>query len=269
MSQIGKNDFDNLLLFLWSKKTLIIRVTFVGFILGIVVAFLIPPTYKSESTFFVPSSASLSRVFIGVMPSTPASGDNLMGFSDDAPVEFYLQMLESRRMRDVLNQSLHLDQVFGIAKDHPNYDFVLQKQFQEYFNFSRTPNNAIKISTYFSNPETAQAMNEAVLKSINTVRNEVVKERGIAALSHIDRELDSLENVVVSYSERLKPYHDKGIFDYKLQTDRLTQGYATALANGGNKQALEEQFKILGEDGAAFESLYSDFKAVLEVKALL
>ena len=269
MQSIAQNDFDLLLLFFWAKRKLITLVVVIGFIMGTILAFLIPPTYKSESSIFVPTSTTLSKVVIGIIPTTNGTGDDLMGFSDGGHIEFYLEILRSKRMRDKVFNKLNLSDYYGIVKNHPNYEFEIQKKFKSNFSFARTPNNAIQIVIEDYNPGQAQLINQAVLDAFNAVRNEIVAKRGETTINHIENEIDSLEKVVIVYAEKMKPYQAKGILDYETQAERLTQGYALALGQGGNIKAIEEKFKLFSEESSAFESIHSDFKGILEVKTLL
>jgi uncharacterized protein involved in exopolysaccharide biosynthesis len=108
---------------------------------------------------------------------------------------------------------------------------------------------------------------------VDTVKNEIQKERAIEGFKIIEKEYAGLLKEMKTNEDSLNKIRALGITNYDLQSERFNEQYAIALSKGNHKgaQLVKEQLDILSKYGGAFVSLSqlfeSQVKQLAELKA--
>lgn len=177
---------QDLLLFLWSKRKVIIGVSAIAFVAGIVISLLLPVLYESSATVF---PAATSTVSFSEQRKAKA---NAMDFGEEEQAEQLIQILQSSKIRNRIVRQFDLMKVYDIEEDDPNRYFKLGKEYEQHISYERTRYGSILISVLDETPQQAADIANKIVDLIDTVKNELVKERTLPAFEVNKRKLDKL-----------------------------------------------------------------------------
>ena len=178
---------DSLLLFIWKKRILIFIVTAVAGLAALIVAFLITPQFKSTAIVF---PAATSTVSFSEQRNAKASS---MDFGEEEQAEQLIQILQSSRIRNRIVRQFDLMDHYEIDKDDDNKNYKLGKAWSNHILFKRTRYGSIQIDVLDKDRELAAEIANKIVQLIDTVKNEMVRERTIPAFEISQRKKDILE----------------------------------------------------------------------------
>jgi LPS O-antigen subunit length determinant protein (WzzB/FepE family) len=164
-----------LIQFIWKKKTPILIITGIAAIVSIVVSFLITPLYLSSAIVFPAASGNVS---FDAQRNVKAAA---MDFGEEEQAEQLVQILQSSRIKDRIVTKYHLLADYEISENDPNKYYKLNKAYYGNFSFNRTRFGSIQIDVLDKNPKKAAAMANDIVDLIDTVKNEMIRERTIPA----------------------------------------------------------------------------------------
>lgn len=101
---------------LWSQRRLLFRVTVIGFVLALIVAFLIPTRYQSDTQLMPPDSGSstglaLMAAFSNQSGELGAMASDLLGAKTTGSL--FIGVLRSRTVEDRIVDRFNLEKVYG------------------------------------------------------------------------------------------------------------------------------------------------------------
>jgi uncharacterized protein involved in exopolysaccharide biosynthesis len=181
----SKNTND-LVLFLWKKRKALMLITFIGAVVSIVISLFLPVLFQSQAIVF---PAATSTVSYSEQRNAKA---NSMDFGEEEHAEQLMQILQSSRIKDRIIRQFDLAKVYEIEPDDPNFNYELGKAYGKHINFERTRYGSIKIAVLDKDPAQAAAIANKIVDLIDTVKNELVKERTIPAYDVNKRKMDKL-----------------------------------------------------------------------------
>jgi len=209
-----------LLIFLWNQRKPLMLFTGAAAIVSIVVAFLITPLYLSTAIVFPAASSNVS-------------------FSEQRNVKAaamdFVQILSSSRIRDRIVQKYDLMKDYEIEKTDPNKYYKLNKAYNQHFTFGRTRYGSIQIDVLDKDPKQAAAMANDIVDLIDTIKNEMIRERTIPAFQINLRKKQQMEKERDSILQRLEDLAELGV----LPNDARATLYQ-ALVDAKNPQEKEE-----------------------------
>jgi LPS O-antigen subunit length determinant protein (WzzB/FepE family) len=164
-----------LIQFIWKKKTPILIITGIAAIVSIVVSFLITPLYLSSAIVFPAASGNVS---FDAQRNVKAAA---MDFGEEEQAEQLVQILQSSRIKDRIVTKYNLLADYEISENDPNKYYKLNKAYYGNFSFNRTRFGSIQIDVLDKNPKKAAAMANDIVDLIDTVKNEMIRERTIPA----------------------------------------------------------------------------------------
>ena len=164
-----------LLIFLWNHRKSLAVFTSAAAIISIIIAFLITPLYLSTAIVF---PAASSNVSFSEQRNVKAAA---MDFGEEEQAEQLVQILSSSRIRDRIVQKYDLLKDYEISKTDPNKYYKLNKAYNEHFSFGRTRYGSIQIDVLDQDPKQAAAMANDIVDLIDTIKNEMIRERTIPA----------------------------------------------------------------------------------------
>ena len=166
---------QNLILFVWKKRKVIGMVTAVAAVISLVISFLLTPLYLSTAIVFPTATSTVS---FSEQRNAKASS---MDFGEEEQSEQMVQILQSSRIRDKIVQRFDLFKHYDIDLDDPNKFYKLGKAYEEHIMFTRTRYGSIQIDVLDSDKELAAEIANKIVDLIDTVKNDMVKERTIPA----------------------------------------------------------------------------------------
>ncbi len=177
---------QNLILFIWKKRRIIGIVTGIAALASLVISFFLTPLFLSSAIVF-PSATS--TVSFSEQRNAKASS---MDFGEEEQAEQLVQILQSSRIRDIVVQRFDLFNHYEIKQDDPNKYYKLGKAYGEHIQFTRTRYGSIQIDVLDRDPKLAAEMANKIVDLIDTVKNDMVKERTIPAFEINKRKKDLL-----------------------------------------------------------------------------
>lgn len=250
------NTFDtfHLLFFLWKKRKPIIVITALAVIISIIVSLSIEEKYKSEVIVFPTSGGSISDDLL----ATKLIKKEIMQLGEDVEVERLLQVLKSDDIRNRIIEKYDLLNHYEINDKEKYKQTALHKKFNKNITIEPTKFMSVKIKVLDKNPETAANIANEICNLIDTVMNNMRKERAFEALKLVENEYISLKKHMQELEDSLVKIKNKGIgFDNEYKIKKLKQSYAKHLEIGNVKKAevLQKQISHLNKNSEAYLSI--------------
>ncbi len=213
MSEIMKADKasnkagNELLVFLWKKRRPLIVTGIIAAIVSIVVSLLLPVLYESNAIVF---PAATSTVSFSEQRNAKASS---MDFGEEEQAEQLIQILQSSRIRNKVIDRFNLPEVYEIDPDDENYHHKLGKAYENHISFERTRFGSIDISVLDKDPDLAAQIANKIVQLIDTVKNNLVKERTIPAFEINKRKLEQLNKAQQQLVREMDSLSDLGVIN--------------------------------------------------------
>lgn len=238
---------QNLLVFIWKKRKVILIGTGIAFVASIVISLLLTPKYKSTAIVF---PAATSTVSFSEQRNAKASS---MDFGEEEQAEQLVQILASSRIRNRIVQKFDLINHYNIDKDDPNKQYKLGKAYDDHIKYTRTRYGSIQIDVWDKDPELAATIANKIVDLIDTVKNDMVRERTIPAFEINKRKKDQLEQEKRMLQAQLDSLSNIGVVPIEGRAN-LSQAYNEA-KNAEDKKFFRDQIEINALHGAAYDGL--------------
>lgn len=238
---------QNLLLFIWKHRFIIGLVTLAAGIVSLVVSLLLTPLYLSTAIVY---PAATSTVSFSEQRNAKASS---MDFGEEEQSEQLVQILQSSRIRDKVVERFKLFDHYEIEKNDPNKFYKLGKAYEQHIQFTRTRYGSIQIDVLDKDKELAAEIANKIVDLIDSVKNDMVKERTIPAFE---------------INQRKKLLIEKSLLDIRTKLDSLSalgvvtsEGRATLFAayneakGESDRKFFKDQIDINMKYGAEFDGL--------------
>lgn len=196
---------NELLVFIYkNRKTLLLTGVIAG-ITSIVISFLLPVLYESSAIVFPTATRTVS-----FNPQSNARAGS-MDFGEEEHAEQLIQVLESSPMRNRIIELFDLGTNYDLKPTDNNYHYKLKKKYEKHINFSRTRYGSISISVLDKDPELAANITNKIVELIDTLMNDLVKERTIPAFEINQRKLDKLKAEMAELNNELDSLSSLGV----------------------------------------------------------
>jgi LPS O-antigen subunit length determinant protein (WzzB/FepE family) len=233
-----------LIQFIWKNKKPIFIMTGIAAVVSIVVSFLITPMYLSSAIVFPAASGNVS---FDAQRNVKAAA---MDFGEEEQAEQLVQILQSSRIKDRIVKKYHLMADYEIAENDPNKYYKLNKAYYGNFSFNRTRFGSIQIDVLDKDPKKAADMANDIVDLIDTVKNEMIRERTIPAFEINLRKKKQMEHERDSLLTRLEDLAKQGV----LPNDVRATLYQALVDSKSPAEKTEIQRKI--DVNTKFGSVY-------------
>lgn len=265
-----ENNFDssNLIVFILKKWKPVFAITTIGAIIAIIASLVITPKFKSTVIMFPATSGSISK---GLLTESNTTKD-LMVFGEEEEVEQMMQILLSDEIRDRVVKKYNLYEHYEIDPKGAFPRTKLQEEYNGNVSIERTQFMSIRIEVLDKDPELAANMANDIAALVDTVMNNMKRERALKALAIVKKEYDYLDSVINNLEVEFKQIREKGINNYESQSEVYNDAYAVAIAENrmAGARKLEEKLKVLSEYGGDYvkvrDRLYMANKRFGEVR---
>ena len=212
-----------------------------------------------------------------------------MDFGEEEQSEQLVQILQSSRIRDKIVSEFKLLKHYDISENDVNKHFKLSQAYDGHFAFTRTRYGSIRIDVLDEDPKLAAAMANKIVDLIDTVKNDMIRERTKPAFDINKRKmlqmlhdrdsvlnlLDSLSGIgVVSLAVRSNLF--QALVDSKNSQEKITikENLALNTKYGSQYDALEhmrnemiikiEDFRVSYEQAESDANANFNHKFVVE-----
>ncbi len=228
----------------------------------------ITPKYKSTVILFPAGSNAVSKALLSEQQS---KGQDIMSFGEDEQAEQLLQILNSNKIRDRIVRKFNLMEHYGIDSTSRYKNSQLFREYEKNFNFHRTEFMAVQISVLDKDPQLAADMANAVAALLDSVKNDMQRQRAIQGFKIVEQEYNGLQGEVKQIVDSLVKLGELGVNDVEYQSQVLNQQMAVALMNGNKSgaAAVQKKLDILGKYGGVYMSLKNALEFKTEQLTLL
>lgn len=238
---------QNLLLFIWRKRKIILILTGIAAVASVVISLLMTPMFRSTAIVF---PAATSTVSFSEQRNAKASS---MDFGEEEQAEQLIQILQSSRIRNRIVQRFNLFNHYEIDNDDPNKNYKLGKAYNNHIQFVRTRYGSIEISVLDRDRKLAAEIANKIVDLIDTVKNEMVQERTIPAFEISQRKKDILQQDINSILEELDSLSKMGVVSIEGRAN-LFQAYNES-KNASDREFFKKQIDVNQKYGARFDGL--------------
>lgn len=247
----GAQDF---LVFLYKKRKPLLIVFVLAGISSVVASLLMTELFRSTAIVF---PAATSTVSFSEQRNAKAGA---MDFGEEEQAEQLIQILQSSRIRNKVVERFDLFNYYDIKPDDNNRNFKLQKKYDKHIKYERTRYGSIVIDVLDKNPNQAAEIANYIVKLIDTVKNEIVKERTVPAFEIISRKYRQLENEKLQLEDTLMKLSAMGVVTKESRANLYTSlsQVKTASDHDFIKKAIEVN--------AAYGALYDGLAELREFK---
>ncbi len=176
-SRYNFNSVD-LLLFMWKKRVILLGVSFLAAVASIVISIMITPMFEASVVMFPTSNTSVSKeLLVQAFSGHP----NVFDFGEEEQAEQLLQVLNSEPLRSRITEKYDLMKHYKINPNGKYPRTELMDQFKSNINFRLTEYMAVEISVMDENPEMAANIANDISDLVDTVFNDMKRERILTA----------------------------------------------------------------------------------------
>jgi tyrosine-protein kinase Etk/Wzc len=238
---------QNLLLFIWRKRKILVLITGIAGVVSTVVSFMMTPLYLSTAIVF---PAATSTVSFSEQRNAKAAA---MDFGEEEQAEQLVQILQSSRIRNKIVDQFDLMKHYDIDTTDANKHYLLMKEYEGHFAFIRTRYGSIQIDVLDRDPDLAAEMANKIVDLIDTIKNNMVAERTWPAFEINTRKKNLLDQDLKLVLVKMDSLADLGVVSIEGRTN-LFQAFVDA-KNQEDRTFLRQQIDVNLKYGAKFDAL--------------
>jgi tyrosine-protein kinase Etk/Wzc len=256
-SDNSRSDFEavNLLLFLWKGRKLILIVCILAAAGSIFASLSIREKYQSAAVIFPAKSNSIT-LFESDNPK-----NNLFNFGEEEEAEQLVQILQSSFIRDQIVEDYNLIERYEIDTTSSEWKYALHGEFEDNVTYRRTKFGSIEITVMDWEPDIAARMANDIVQLLDTVKNNMIKQRVAAAYEVIKNEYELTKANIDLFVDTLTSLGQLGVVS-QIQRAEITAGYTRALISGRADAVAE--LKALIEVNHKYGSIHKGYVEKLE-----
>ena len=272
------NDFNSfgLIRFMWQWRILLIAVSITAAILSFIFSMpcFITPQFKSTAVVYAPRTNSVSKILTNEQNYNERL--DIKAYAVEEETEQMMQILNSREMQDKLIETFNLSVHYDIDSTKKYWKTKLYKTVKNKVDIKRTEFGAISITVADHDSQFAANMANEITGQLDTIKNRIEYERAKAAYQLLAQQVVEMDAEIKRIDDSLRALGEKGVLMLEKQSDRLSQQYAIAVAQGNQAamSRLEKEIEKVALWGPTVLSLqneqleYSHFKALCKSKML-
>jgi tyrosine-protein kinase Etk/Wzc len=238
---------QNLLVFIWKKRKILMITTGIVMVCSVIVSLLLTPVYRSTAVVF---PAATSTVSFSEQRNAKAAS---MDFGEEEQAEQLVQILQSSRIRDKIVEQFDLMNHYDISSSDANKHFKLVEKYNDNFLFVRTRYGSIQIDVLDTDPQLAADMANKIVDLIDTVKNEMIRERTLPAYEINKRKKEQMEDDREFVLAKLDSLAELGVVSLEGRTN-LFQAYVDS-KSAQEKAEIKKTIDVNLKHGSQFDGL--------------
>lgn len=274
MDNINNNeetiDLRKLFSIMGEQKKVIIPIIVICTVIAIIVAFVLPKSYQSNTLVRIKSSNN--SAMSGMVAMTAGFGIDVGGSSSDSP-ENYIELMKSREVLEPIMEQVDMPE--EDKEKLTTEDFI--KKYLEITNTKKT--DLINITAYGKTPEEAQMISQSVADNFLTLMTKLNKEGNSSTINFLNDRMAIAKEEMETAENKLQAYQqEKGIYSpddqAKALIDRLSaydtniaQLEAQEQANSAKLQDVTGQLEQ--QNSSLLEYNISDNDAIMNLRTAI
>lgn len=273
MDNINNNDntidLRKLFSIMGEQKKVIIPIIMICTVIAIIVAFVLPKSYQSNTLVRIKSSSVSNLSGYASM----AAGLGIIGGSSSASPENYIELMKSREVLEPIMEQVDMPEEDREKLTTENFI----KKYLEITNTKKT--DLINITAYGKTPEEAQMISQSVADNFLTLMTKLNKEGNSSAINFLNARMSIAKEEMETAENKLQAYQqEKGIYSpddqAKALIDRLSaydtniaQLEAQEQANSAKLQDVTGQLEQ--QNSSLLEYNISDNDAIMNLRTAI
>ena len=236
MDNINNNDstidLRKLFSIMGEQKKVIIPIIVLCTVLSIVIAFVLPKTYQSNTLVRIKSSGSSNLSGYAAM----AAGFGIdIGGSSSASPENYVELMKSREVLEPIMAQLDIP-------EEDKEKLTTESFTKKYLDITNTKKtDLINIAAYGKTPEEAQMISQSVADNFLTLMTKLNKEDNSSALKFLNDRMSIAKEEMETAENKLQAYQqEKGIYSPDAQAKALIDRLSAYDTNIAQLEAQEQ-----------------------------
>jgi len=246
-------DFSStdLLIYIWEKRVPLLIITFIAGVASIFISFMITPKFRSSVVLFPTTSTSISK---NLLADNYSGHTSMYEIGDESQAEQILQILNSEKIKDRIIEKYNLMEHYEIDPSSQYPITQLNAEYKSNINFNLTEYLSIVIDVLDKDPQMAADIANNIASLIDTVYNDMLKQRAIDAFHLVAAEKQMLEDELELLQDSISQIRALGVNHYETQAERYYEAYAAAIREGNveAQQILEEKLNTLSIYGGQY-----------------
>ncbi|HYW96849.1 MAG TPA: hypothetical protein VE870_14740 [Bacteroidales bacterium] len=244
----------DLLIYMWEKRWILITVSLLAAVVSVFMSFQITPKFRSSVVMFPTTNAPVSK---SLLSPNYSGRQTVYGFGEEEQAEQLLQILNSEPVKERIIRKYDLMKHYDID---PASKYPYTRLYEEYnsnISFRMTQYMSVMIEVMDKDPQMAANIANDIAALIDTVYNNMLKERANEAYNLVEKSYQEAEQNVNSIQDSLEALGKLGINNYETQAERFNEAYANALKDGkmDGARRIQEKMKVLSKYGGTYLSL--------------
>jgi hypothetical protein len=203
--------------------------------------------YESNAIVFPTATSTVS--FNPIRNAKSSS----MDIGGEYESEQLLQILESTRVKDRIISEFNLPEVYEIESDEKNFKYNLNEAYEQHISFARTRFGSIEISVLDEDPQRSTNIANRIVNLIDTVKNNLIKERTIPAYEVNKRKIDKLTKKKDDLINEMDSLSNIGVVDVEARANLFEAMNESKTKE--DKLFFKHKIDVNFEHGAKYDAL--------------
>ena len=236
MDNINNNDstidLRKIFSIMGEKKKIIIPIIVICTVIAIVIAFILPKTYQSNTLVRIKSS---NNSVVSGMAAMAAGFGIDVGNSSSASPENYMELMKSREVLEPIMAQLDIP-------EEDKEKLTTESFTKKYLDITNTKKtDLINIAAYGKTPEEAQMISQAVADNFLTLMTKLNKEDNSSTLKFLNDRMSIAKEEMETAENKLQAYQqEKGIYSPDDQAKALIERLSAYDTNIAQLEAQEQ-----------------------------
>lgn len=246
----------NFILFLYKWRKPLMLIAVIAIICSVIFSspWFITPKFKSTVIMFPTSTNAVSKALLS---ESFGNKQDILEFGEEEQAEQLLQILNSNQIRAKVIKKYSLMKHYGIDSNERFCNTKIYREYDRNITFKRTEFMAVQITVLDKDPQMAADIANNISELMDSVKNQMIKERAMMAYRIVEKEYSDLVAQVKMMEDSMTTIRKLGVHEYETQSEMLMQQLAIEYAKGNTRgiKALEEKLGVLAQYGGAYVSL--------------
>jgi capsule polysaccharide export protein KpsE/RkpR len=246
MDNLNTLDIIKIIIKNWKQIAI---VTLIGIVVGIAVALIKKPLFKSQAVLYP---------------------YNITHFSEESPTETLDEFVESPEMMYLMDAKFKLGKHYGLDTTSASYKENLKQLYQENFNYTLTSNRSLEIEVYDTDPKLAQKYCQGVIKCIDEMFTKQLTLKSIDELKLWQIQRISANNKIDSLRKALNEMSEKyGLLNFYTQTKEASKVQYKLISKGQSPSSNKEFNDLLvglRTKGFEFYMLDNEYNSLISLR---
>jgi capsular polysaccharide biosynthesis protein len=243
----SEHNTNELLVFTYKNRKVLFFTGLIAGIISVVVSLIMPVLYQSNAIVFPTATSTVS---FNALSNAKASS---MDFGEEENAEQLIQILQSSPLRNRVIQEFDLAKVYDIDTEDENYYYKLGQEYASHIQFERTRFGSINISVLDESPQLAADIANKIVQLIDTVKNDLIKERTIPAFETNKRKLIQLKEAQERLNTEMDSLSQLGVIDAKSRSSLFAALNESKTAE--DKAFFKNQIEVNLKYGSRYDAL--------------